>query len=81
MKPRITHCIRRQAEPWQREASAHLAAGRVATALDAYDGAGGPHWSETRAAPRSACGAPSRSAGSMPRTSPPVFRFGDCLDA
>jgi hypothetical protein len=46
--------IRRQAEPWQREASAHLAAGRVATALDAYDTAGGLHWSETRAAAREA---------------------------
>jgi len=46
--------IRRQAEPWQREASAHLAAGRVATALDAYDTAGSLHWSDTRAAARDA---------------------------
>jgi Ti-type conjugative transfer relaxase TraA len=46
--------IRRQAEPWQREASAHLAAGRVATALDAYDGAGGLEWTDSRAAARDA---------------------------
>jgi hypothetical protein len=32
--------IRRQVEPWQREASEQLAAGRVASALDAYEAAG-----------------------------------------
>jgi Ti-type conjugative transfer relaxase TraA len=44
--------IRRQAEPWQQEASADLARGRVRAALDAYDGAGRLHWSDTPAAAR-----------------------------
>jgi hypothetical protein len=44
--------IRRQAEPWQREASTHLAGGRVATALDAYEKAGRLHVAETRATAR-----------------------------
>ncbi len=42
--------IRRQHEPWQREASEHLAGGRVATALDTYEEAGRLHWSDGRAA-------------------------------
>jgi hypothetical protein len=37
--------IRRQAEPWQREASENLARGRITPALDAYDAAGRLHWS------------------------------------
>ncbi|HXM71132.1 MAG TPA: AAA family ATPase, partial [Thermoanaerobaculia bacterium] len=41
--------IRRQVEPWQQQASEHLAAGRVPTALDAYDQAGRLHWTDTRA--------------------------------
>ncbi len=40
--------IRRQAEPWMREASAALAAGRVGAALDAYDLAGALHSTESR---------------------------------
>ena len=40
--------IRRQAEPWQREASADLAGGRVAPALDAYQQAGRLHVADTR---------------------------------
>jgi hypothetical protein len=36
--------VRRQAEPWQRAASEHLAEGRVTVALDAYDAAGRLHW-------------------------------------
>jgi AAA domain/Relaxase/Mobilisation nuclease domain/UvrD-like helicase C-terminal domain len=42
--------IRRQHEPWQRAASEELAAGRVAAALDSYEGAGRLHWTDTRAA-------------------------------
>ena len=42
--------IRRQHEPWQREASEHLAGGRVASALDSYEEAGRLHWADTRAA-------------------------------
>ena len=42
--------IRRQHEPWQRAASEQLAAGRVAAALDTYEGAGRLHWTATRAA-------------------------------
>ena len=38
MGPKET--IRRQAEPWQREASEDLAAGRVSQALDRYEAAG-----------------------------------------
>jgi AAA domain-containing protein/relaxase-like protein/DNA relaxase TraI-like protein/RNA helicase len=40
--------IRRQAEPWQRTASEHLAAGRTTSALDAYDAAGRLHWTDSR---------------------------------
>jgi Ti-type conjugative transfer relaxase TraA len=40
--------VRRQAEPWQRTASEHLAEGRVTLALDAYDAAGRLHWQETK---------------------------------
>jgi hypothetical protein len=39
--------IRRQAEPWQREASENLARGRISPALDAYDAAGRLHWSDS----------------------------------
>jgi hypothetical protein len=42
--------IRRQHEPWQREASEHLAGGRIASALDSYEEAGRLHWADTRAA-------------------------------
>jgi hypothetical protein len=42
--------IRRQHEPWQREASEHLAGGRVASALDSYEEAGRLHWADSRAA-------------------------------
>ena len=41
--------IRRQHEPWQREASEHLAGGRVASALDTYEEAGRLHWADARA--------------------------------
>jgi len=41
--------IRRQHEPWQREASEHLAGGRVASALDSYEEAGRLHWTDARA--------------------------------
>ena len=44
--------IRRQAEPWQRAASEHLAGGRVTSALDAYEAADRLHWHETRAGAR-----------------------------
>ena len=40
--------IRRQVEPWQREASQDLASGRVASALDSYELAGRLHWTGTR---------------------------------
>jgi AAA domain len=46
--------VRRQAEPWQRQASMDLASGRVARALDAYQGAGRLHVADTRAAARTA---------------------------
>ena len=46
--PAHLETIRRQVEPWQREASENLAAGRVAPALDAYQQAGRLHVSETR---------------------------------
>jgi len=44
--------IRRQLEPWQQQASEHFAAGRVPTALDAYDQAGRLHWTDTRVGAR-----------------------------
>ncbi|HVT61804.1 MAG TPA: AAA family ATPase, partial [Thermoanaerobaculia bacterium] len=44
--------IRRQAAPWQREASEELARGRVATALDAYHRAGDLRVSDTRQSAR-----------------------------
>ncbi len=44
--------IRRQAEPWQREASENLARGRITAALDAYDFAGRLHWSGSPEAAR-----------------------------
>jgi Ti-type conjugative transfer relaxase TraA len=46
--------VRRQAEPWQRQASEDLAGGRVSTALDAYQQAGRLHLADTRAAARAA---------------------------
>ena len=46
--PARLETIRRQAEPWQREASENLAAGRVAPALDAYQEAGRLHVTATR---------------------------------
>jgi hypothetical protein len=49
--------IRRQAEPWQREASRDLASGRVPEALDRYDQAGRLHWSENAKAARAALAA------------------------
>jgi Ti-type conjugative transfer relaxase TraA len=51
--PARLETIRRQAEPWQREASEHLAGGRVAPALDAYQQAGRLHVADTRDAARS----------------------------
>ena len=50
--PARLETIRRQAEPWQREASEHLAGGRVAPALDAYQQAGRLHVADTRDAAR-----------------------------
>jgi len=50
--PARLETIRRQAEPWQREASEDLAGGRVAPALDAYQQAGRLHVADTRAAAR-----------------------------
>ena len=50
--PARLETIRRQAEPWQREASENLAGGRVAAALDAYQQAGRLHLADTRAAAR-----------------------------
>jgi AAA domain len=50
--PARLETVRRQAEPWQREASEHLAGGRVATALDAYQQAGRLHVADTRDAAR-----------------------------
>jgi Ti-type conjugative transfer relaxase TraA len=50
--PARLETIRRQAEPWQREASEHLADGRVAPALDAYQQAGRLHVADTRDAAR-----------------------------
>src|SRR5579864_4079706 len=50
--PARLETIRRQAEPWQREASEHLAGGRVAPALDAYHQAGRLHVADTREAAR-----------------------------
>jgi hypothetical protein len=44
----LLESVRRQAEPWQRAASEHLAGGQVTLALDAYDAAGRLHWQETR---------------------------------
>jgi hypothetical protein len=51
-RPAWIETIRRQAEPWQREASEHLAGGRVATALDAYNAAGRLHVADSRDAAR-----------------------------
>ncbi|HEY0784175.1 MAG TPA: AAA family ATPase, partial [Thermoanaerobaculia bacterium] len=45
--------IRRQTEPWQRSASAHLAGGRTSSAIDAYEEAGRLRWTDTRAEARS----------------------------
>jgi Ti-type conjugative transfer relaxase TraA len=50
--PARLETIRRQAEPWQREASEDLAGGRVAPALDAYQQAGRLHVADTRDAAR-----------------------------
>jgi len=50
--PARLETIRRQAEPWQREASEDLAGGRVAPALDAYQQAGRLHIADTRDAAR-----------------------------
>jgi|CXWL01.1.fsa_nt_gi Ti-type conjugative transfer relaxase TraA len=44
--------IRRQAEPWQREASERLAAGKVSEALDAYEAKGRILWADSREAVR-----------------------------
>lgn len=61
--------IRRQTEGWQREASAELAAGRVARALAVYEAAGRLEWSDTREEARSAlvaCYAADRAAAPEP---------------
>jgi ATP-dependent exoDNAse (exonuclease V) alpha subunit len=54
--PARLETIRRQTEPWQREASEDLAGGRVAPALDAYEQAGEQagrlHVADTRDAAR-----------------------------
>ncbi|HEV3459966.1 MAG TPA: AAA family ATPase [Thermoanaerobaculia bacterium] len=50
--PARLETVRRQAEPWQREASENLAGGRVAPALDAYQQAGRLHIADTRDAAR-----------------------------
>ncbi|WP_109809234.1 Ti-type conjugative transfer relaxase TraA [Sphingosinithalassobacter portus] len=44
--------VRRQHEDWQRDATRHLATGRTAEALDAYERAGHIHAAETREAAR-----------------------------
>jgi hypothetical protein len=51
-RPAWIETIRRQTEPWQREASEHLAGGRVSTALDAYHAAGRLHVADSRDAAR-----------------------------
>ncbi|WBO24518.1 Ti-type conjugative transfer relaxase TraA [Sphingomonas abietis] len=46
--------VRRQREDWQRDATRHLATGRTAQAIQAYDEAGHVHAAETREAARAA---------------------------
>jgi hypothetical protein len=58
--------IRRQVEPWQREASENLAGGRVAPALDAFQQAGRLHAADTSAAARAELAAAATAAAWVP---------------